>query len=311
MAQYKVLVAGSGNTKLNGRYPFSLKVGETVEGVVSPDGRSINISFPQLGAPGKPSPIAKLNPKYLSLKTDTTPVVSNVPTLSKEEVKQAMVATEAVVKSQAGVDIGKDGATFMNNAIWYPYLGIGIGYFIAMYVGNKRNSTALGYFGWTSLFATLGVIAGVALMVKSMKGQTDSVASKLSSSSGESKDSQIKNKVNTLVDKVVKVAPKLADADPEIKKRITPENIAKGKAKIASNLDTAIAKLTDKEKSIVIDGLTSVDKIADKVSADADKGVKQDLLVLLGYFAEIQAGLFKKYSQKEIDDLGKKLSSLS
>ncbi len=190
MAQYKVLVAGSGNTKLNGNYPFSLKVGDVVEGVVSPDGKSIDVSFPKLGAPGKPSPIAKFNPKYLSLKT---PVVATAPTLNKEEVKQAVVATASAVKTQTGVDLGKEGASFVNKAIWYPYLGIGIGYFIAMYVGNKRNSTAWGYVGWTSLLATLGVSAGVALMAKSMTGQMDSVASKLSSSSSGGGSKEIKN----------------------------------------------------------------------------------------------------------------------
>lgn len=233
---------------------------------------------------------------------------------------QLAVAANDAVKAKSGVDMGKESGSVMDKFIYLPYLGLGVGYAGAAYMGHRNKSTTWGYLGWMALGAVVGLGGGVALASALTKKQLDTVAGKLDagtksgSGTGASalagKDGDIKASVDKLVDKMVKVAPKLVKDNPDAAKNMTPDNIAKGKAMIATQLPLVLAKLTDKEKGMAIDALKSVDVLVDKVSADADKGVKQDPMVLFGYLGQLQDDMTKKYSQKELDDFFDKLSSL-
>ncbi len=255
-----------------------------------------NISNDSFGADGSQNPATK----------STVPAAEVVPS-----------GVKVNVKSEA--DLRKETASVLSKIIYLPYMGLGVGYFGAAYIGNKRNSSTMGYLGWMALGAILGMGGGFALAaVLTTKEQMDGTEKLLDNVSGSasstgsaiSKDDQIKTNVNNLIDKIIAVAPKISKDDAELKKNLTPEKIAQGKAMIASQLPVVMAKLTDKEKDIAVDVLAAVDGFVDKITADAEKGTKQDAMVIFGYLGQLQQQMTKKYSQKELDEFFGKLNSM-
>ncbi len=299
-SKYKVLQSGSGKTAYNGVYPFTLNAGDLVDGYVSNDGHFVMVLFPQLAPAQKDAPIARMNTKFLQLQRSdipTTPATKNdgIKKLTDEQMKGAPVTP--VNKDKGVHGNGSEPTLHSSQASWYPYAGAGIGVLAGAYIGKKRNSQTFGYLAWMAVLGAAGY--AMAGLLNSKQGSSGFGA-------GESKDNQIKNKVNALLDKAIQLAPKFSASVPDFKKQATPEKIALVKNQITSSLDAGLAKLNNREKDISMDALNEVDKAIAKIASKD----KLDPMEAFSYFAEMQSNLLKKYSEKELKDYGDKLAAI-
>ena len=214
------------------------------------------------------------------------------PAATKPDTAKVISAKEAnaEVKAKTGVDLGKEGSSMLGKMVYFPYIGLGVGYLGAAYIGKKRNSSTWGYIGWMALGGTVGVIGGLSLAAAMSKKQLDTVgakldaASKSASSSGGSgisttgsKDDQIKASIDGVLTRTSKLGTKFLN----------------------TQMDSVLVKLTDKERDMVADSIGVLGEAVDKLSKNPN--IKPD--DLMNTMGELQQKLMTKYSQKDLDAL--------
>lgn len=224
---------------------------------------------------------------------DKQVVVNDKPAdLTKADTAKVVSAKEAnaAVKSQTGVDLGKEGSSLLGKMVWFPYIGLGLGYLGAAYIGNKRNSSAWGYIGWMALGGTVGVIGGLSIAAAMSKKQLDAVGEKLDAASKEgsanstsgivttgSKDDQIKASIDGVLTRTSKLGTKFLN----------------------TQMDSVLVNLTDKERGMVADSIEAFGEAINKLSKNPN--IKAgDLTNAMG---ELQKKLAAKYPQKDLDAL--------
>lgn len=164
MAKYKALKDIEGKTKFNGKYPFTIKQGETVEADLA--GGSLNVKLPASApTPQEHAPIAKLPKSSFELVA----------------VSGASPATNTPTKESAStgqIDLAKEGGSFLNN-LWIPVVGANVGMFAGTFYAWHKGAGTKGFLGWAALGSIAGVLVSLPIVVVRAKSQAASVGKKL------------------------------------------------------------------------------------------------------------------------------------
>lgn len=167
-----------------------------------------------------------------------------------------------IAKGKSSVDLTTEFSSLANK-LYIPYIGLGLGYFGAAYMGNKRNSSTMGYLGWMGLGAVIGLGGGLAIALSMGKKQLAAAgdkmnAAKVSSSVG---DSASTGDLNSRVEKATRDMVLVA-ASANV-----PQKKAKTEGEIKADIDKVEAGLTDAEKKIYIDYVNMMADMMKKISA--------------------------------------------
>lgn len=248
MAKYKALKEIVGTTKFNGKYPFTIKQGETVEADLA--GGSLNVKLPSSApTPQEHAPIAKLSTHSFELiPAPGAPIAGN----KKESAPQAQI------------DLAKEGGSFLSN-LWIPVVGANVGMFAGTFYAWHKGSGTKGFLGWSTLGVVAGVLVSIPIVVARVKSQATTVGKKLDNISASV--SQTSAGAGDIDTQGVLLSAK-------IYKRLL------GKEQQASDLDDfkkSWSKLDNEAKKVVlstytfIDGLQAPGSVTTKSEADAYK----------------------------------------
>ena len=162
MAKYKALKDIEGKTKFNGKYPFTIKQGETVEADLA--GGSLNVKLPASApTPQEHAPIAKLSKEAFEL----------VPAPGAPAT-----AAPANKKDSSQIDLAKEGSSFFSN-LWIPVVGANVGMAAGTFFAWNKGSGTKGFLGWPTLGAVTGILLSIPIVMLRVKSQASSVGKKL------------------------------------------------------------------------------------------------------------------------------------
>lgn len=166
MATYKALKDLTGKTRFNGKYPFSIKQGELVEGDKA--GGMLNVKLPgSAPTPQQYAPIAKLSTRDFELVTGAAPAAASVPTVNPQ-----------TNPPQAPVNLAKEGSTFLSN-LWIPVTGANLGLIAGTAFAWRKGSGTWGYIGWSALGSLAGTLLSLPIVAIRVKSQAQGIGNKL------------------------------------------------------------------------------------------------------------------------------------
>ena len=232
MAKYKVLQGGAGNTTINGTYAFTLKTGDIVDGAPSGDGKFVLVALSYLAPNQSNPPQAKFKSKYLQL------IPSAAPAIAVSSIASATNAPASdVPQKKVATDISK----------YYPFIGIAAGSIGGFLVAKENHPTVAKYATWIVILGGVGGVLGIVL-TKVLAKKAPEKSSKVASGTGSTVASPVQvtdTDINQLIDSLI--SKNIKDA------AVNSSNGAQVKS--------ALATLSDKEKSILYDMLNVYDEL--------------------------------------------------